>query len=101
MKKKILYSLIALMLIGYGTYVVMRVSENRTFVTDIETYLENKGYDLETDIIEMNRVNIGEDSPQNAMVVTFVDEPETVYFYTYRPDSEDIFLLDTLRTPVD
>lgn len=95
MKQKLLYGVIAVLLIGYGTYIVTRVSENRAFVSNTETHLENEGYDLENDIIEMYRVNIGEDSPQNAMVVRFVDEPRINHFYTYKPDSEELILLDT------
>lgn len=96
-KNKLLYSLIALLVLGYGAYVFMRLAENRAFVNDTEAYLENEGYNLETDIIEMTRINIGENSPQNAMLVTFADEPDSYYFYTYRTDSEEIFLLDTRR----
>lgn len=95
MKKKIVYSLIALLLIGFGTYIGLRVSENRAFVRDTEAYLESEGVDLEDDIIEMYRFNIGQNFHQNAMVVRFVDEPRLNYFYTYKPDSNELFLLDT------
>lgn len=95
MKKKSLYSVIVLLLIGYGTYIGLRVSENRAFVRDTENYLESEGVDFEDDIIEMYRINIGQNSHQNAMVVRFVDEPRLNYFYTYKPGSNELFLLDT------
>lgn len=98
MIKKIATVVILILLLVYGVYLYSSITENRAFERDTVLYLENEGYDIDTDIAEMNRVNIGQTTSQNAMVVTFENKPDTVFFYTYRENSEEIFLLDSLDT---
>lgn len=98
MIKKIATVVILILLLVYGVYLYSSITENRAFERDTVLYLENEGYDIDTDIAEMNRVNIGQTTSQNAMIVTFENKTDTVFFYTYRENSEEIILLDSLDT---
>ncbi|WP_334313212.1 hypothetical protein, partial [Terrihalobacillus insolitus] len=63
---------------------------------DTILYLEEKGYETDTDIEEMSIANIGADEEMNAVVVTFKDEPEAAYFYTYDKGTNQIIQMDVV-----
>lgn len=43
---------------------------------------------------DVDVVNVGVDQVINAVVVTFKDEPEVFYFYSYEKDTKQIIQLD-------
>lgn len=60
-------------------------------------YLEDRDYDTDTVVEEMSIVNVGGDETIYAVVVTFKDEPQVDYFYTYEKDSDQIIQTDVVN----
>ncbi|WP_416150113.1 hypothetical protein ACM26V_03730 [Salipaludibacillus sp. HK11] len=57
-------------------------------------HLEDRGYDRDSVIEEMSIVNIGGDDRIYAVVVTFNDESDVDYFYTYEKGTNQIIQID-------
>jgi hypothetical protein len=76
-----------------------QLSQQRALREDTFDYLEEEGYDIESDISEHFVSNSGGRSDFYTIYITFEEEPEVTYLYTYQEDSDDIFLLNTIGTP--
>lgn len=73
-----------------GIRLFIKNQEEGVLIDNIFLYLEEKGYDTDTDIEETSVVDIGRNDERNAVVVTFKDEPQVDYFYTYKKGTDQI-----------
>lgn len=97
MKKKLSIILLAAIIIFFTFYVYSGYQEKTSLETDTIAYLENKGYEIETEIEELVTVNVGQEENLYAAVVTFKDEPMVNYFYMYKENSKDIQQIDIVN----
>ncbi|SET74982.1 hypothetical protein SAMN05421676_107176 [Salinibacillus kushneri] len=92
-------------LLIYGFQLFTLDKEKSKLKNDTISYLENKGYDEETDIKEIYIVAIVELSKDNELihtgdyqaVVHFEDEPKNAYFYTYKNNTKEIIQIDSVN----
>jgi hypothetical protein len=76
-----------------------QLSQQRALREDTFDHMEEEGYDIESDISEQFVSYSGGRSDFYTIYITFEEEPEVAYLYTYQEDSNDNFLLDTNSTP--
>lgn len=93
-KLSVLIILLLSIVLGFFTYVI--VKDQQKINQDVLMYLEEKGVNIEEDISNLEIVNVGEEDKQLAVVVTYREEPDVDYLYTYDQDGE-IYEMDRIE----
>ena len=94
LKNTIIKIVIIVVMIGMGTYLYQSYAAKTQLEEDTISYLENEGYNREAETAEITIVNMGQEQAKYAAVVTFEDEPEIDYFYTYREGTEELYQIN-------
>ena len=95
-RKQFLLVLVLAAVVFNGIRLLTATEEQTTLESDTVSYLEEQGYG-EQDIEELTIVNMGQEETLYAAVVTFKDEPETDYFYTYQTGTGQIYEIDRIE----
>lgn len=90
MKKIILGTICLLLIIGLGLHWYNARQEQNILENDTIAHLESRGYQIESDVEDISVVNVGQQDRTYAVAVTFYDEPDFAYLYTYRDNSDQI-----------
>ncbi|RKD23088.1 hypothetical protein BEP19_12750 [Ammoniphilus oxalaticus] len=100
MKKKLrsLALLVSIAVLGFQIYsTYQEVQKRKRLEEDTVSYLEDRGYKMETDIDNLSIVYATLDKKVYMAVVTFQDESEARYFYWRKRDSNEIEQIDVIH----
>lgn len=101
LRKKIIIGLITGYVLLMAVYAFDAHRQKSAVQTDTLAYLESEGYETQTDLDDWFIGNSAGRNDFYTMYVTFEDEPDATYVYTYRVNTEDIFLIDTIHSKAD
>ncbi|MCZ0702546.1 hypothetical protein J2T56_000789 [Natronobacillus azotifigens] len=90
MKKLIGVTIFVALLLGLGLSWFRADQAQKALKTDTIAHLESRGYQIESDVEDISVVNVGQQDRTYAVAVTFYDEPDFAYLYTYRDNSDQI-----------
>lgn len=94
-KKKNIFIIVGILLIIVAGILWFTAIQNKKEIKeDTISYLTEKGYDTDKDIKDIYIVNMGEDKVINTVVVTFKDEPDIDYLYSYEKEINQIMQID-------
>ncbi|PRY83320.1 hypothetical protein [Alkalibacterium olivapovliticus] len=98
LRKKIVLGLIITFVLVMSAYAFNAHLQKRALETDTLAYLESEGVNTET-AIENSYIGNGAGRQDfYVMYITLEDTPTTTHLFTYRENTQDIFLFDTIES---
>lgn len=98
LRKKIIVGLLLTFVAAMSVYALNAHLQKRALETDTLAYLEKEGINTET-AIENSYIGNGAGRQDfYVMYINFEDTPTTTHLFTYRENTQEIFLFDTIES---